>query len=230
MFGCGCLGLLAGFGLAIIVGVMVVVALLPTIGLRLAGFTPKGSTSSLFTAVTPVSVAQPANPITPSQVTVDLGQYGVHEIAPSTSTYSIVVGDGGQTATAAFTEAGLLELCRQWSDICANTNSQFRNPSIDLRPGGAIVYADVNVPQSGISQRIGLVLQLDGSRTQFQVAGMDVGGALYALPSGQLSDSVTQFEQTTNGALHRMALQADGGQYHLSEIAVDDNTLTLIMR
>jgi len=171
--------------------------------------------------------------VTPAEVVVDLGDYGSQELPAATTEYTIVTGsssDGGQVAAVSFNEAQLMDLCYQRSDICRNTNPQYQNVRIDLRPGGAVVYANVNVPSVGIQQTAGVVLQLDASARQFQVAGVDVGGALYDTPPGDLSALVSDIERTGNDILQQLTLQAGGSQYALSEVRIDDSTLTLILR
>jgi hypothetical protein len=123
-----------------------------------------------------------------------------------------------------------MDLCYRRSDVCSNASGQYRNPRIDLRPGGAVIYADIYVPEVGIWQQTGVVLRLDGSGRQFEVAGVDMGGTLYALPSGDLGTRLAEVAQTGNTILSQLALQAGGGRYVLQQVRIDDNALTLVMR
>jgi hypothetical protein len=59
---------------------------------------------------------------------------------------------------------------------------------------------------------------------------VDIGGALYDTPPGDMSALVEDIERTGNDILNQLSLQASGSQYTLSEVRVDDSTLTLIMR
>lgn len=233
-WGCGCL-LTSGF--VAILGFILLYALWPSltgVGIQLAGVNRLGETSSLFqnVAIPPTAVVQ--NPISPQQVTIDLGQYGGGTVRLDQQTSAFVTGSsesGSPIARASFTEAGLLAICAQQSAICREGSSQYRNVSIDLRPGGAVVYADVNV--GGLAwQRVGVVFQLDSTRTMLRVAGVDVNGGLYdynTLPP-ELATSVDEIARLTNDVLRQMAVEASGERYTLSEIIIDDTTLTMILR
>lgn len=228
--GCGCLGLLAACGLAAVVGVLVVVPLLPSIGLRLAGFSPKGDTRAVFADVTsvPPVVPQPS-PVVPTQVTINLGTQGEQTVPPNSEDYTITMGDGGQVMQATVTEAGLMDLCRQLSPICRNENPVYQNVRIDLRPGGAVVYGDVSLPELPVTQAVGLVLKLDSSSQQFTVVGIDLNGQLFSVPPS-FSQIATDAQRVGNLALHQLVVEAEGGQYTVSEVYADDDKLTLILR
>ncbi len=205
------------------VGLVILAPALPAILLNAAGFEAEGSTDSLFTN----SSAPPAIPqgSAPAQVVVDVGQFGSQNI----DTTSVDVRVGQDMATATFTESALLTMCRQVTPACNNADSRFRNITIDLRPGGAIVYADVTLPGIGITQRAGIVLHLNGAR-QFAVAGVDVNGTLFSTPPGELSDIVAEVERVGNDVLRQAGLRADGARYSVSEIYVDDIQLTIVWR
>jgi hypothetical protein len=230
-WGCGCLTIMAGGALMLVIVVLLVLPTLPALGLRMAGLSPKGQTDTAFANWTPVPTVQLENPVAPPEVVVDLGAYGGSQnVAGSTDAYQVAVESGGQLATATFTEDGLMTMCHQLSEFCSNANSQYRNVRIDLRPGGAVIYADVTVPDLGITQTVGLVMRLDSSRTRFEVVGIDVGGALYDVAASNFSGMVTDFERVGNDILGQLTLQAGGGQYSLSEAYADDTTLTLVLR
>src|SRR5690606_37130548 len=140
---------------------------------------------------------------------------------------------GQQTAVVSFTEQGLLEICRQRSEICSGADPRFQNARIDPRPGGAIIYADLNVPtQYGftVQQSARVVLQLDNSRRQFHFAGIDLGGTLYTNPPAEAASYVQQVEQTGNDILNQVSLSAGAGDMALSEVVIDENNLALVMR
>jgi hypothetical protein len=229
---CGCLAALA-FGMVLVgaIVLLVVVPLLPGLALQSAGFTPRGSTAQVFANVPPVPTIQLQNPVAPTQAVISLGSLGTQELSQSQdSAIALGTTGDGSAATVSFTEDGLMNLCRQRSEICSNANDQFRNANIDLRPGGAIIYADVFIKQYSLWQPIGVVLHLDSSRQQFVVSGVDVNGTLYGLPSGDLGDSVAQVAAKGNDLLRQLTLEAGGGHYSLSEVLIDDTTLTLVMR
>jgi hypothetical protein len=232
LIGCGCGAALAGLLGVVVVGAVVLFALLPDITLRLNGFAPIGDTESLFSVSAPPPV-EIVNPVTPPEVVVDLGAYGSQEIPAATNDYTVVTGSsdtGAPLAVVSFDETQLMNLCYQSSEICRDGNPQYQNVRIDLRPGGAVVYADVTVPNIGIQQTAGVVLRLDATARQFQVAGVDIGGSLYDTPPGDMSAMVGDIERTGNDLLNQLSLQAGGSQYALSEVQVDDSTLTLVLR
>lgn len=232
--GCGCL-LIGGF--AALVGFLVLYAIWPNLtgaAVQLAGANRLGETSSVFqnVSIPPTAVVQ--NPTSQQQVTVNLGQYGGGTINLDEIASDFVTGsseNGQPIARASFTESDLMAICAQRSPICQGGNDQYRNPAIDLRPGGAVIYADVNV--GGLAwQRVGVVMRLDNSRTYLQVAGIDINGGLYdytTLPP-EISARVDEIATLGNDVLRQMAVQAGGTNYSLSEIIIDDTTLTVILQ
>jgi hypothetical protein len=170
----------------------------------------------------------------PAQVTVRLGAYGSQTIHVDAQNYAIVTGNtetGAPIARASFNEAGLLAICAQQSPICQGGSEQYRNVSLDLKPGGAVVYVEVN-PGGLAWQRIGVVFQLDNSRTALVIRGIDFSGGLYDYSSlpGELSGTVDEIGRVTNDILRQLALEAAGTNYRLSEIIIDETHLTLILR
>ncbi|PJF21199.1 MAG: hypothetical protein CUN56_12315 [Phototrophicales bacterium] len=237
--GCGC-SIIAGFVLIFICGGLYMTgAFLPLI-LRLTGVESIGSTDTLFENIQPAPVisVQNAAPV-PPQVVVDLGTYGSENITVDSRSYTVVTGNtesGSQVATATFTEEALLQLCAERTAACRPSgDGQFRNVTIDLRPGGAVIYMDVN---TGFNwQRIGVVVQLDpGTNTTFRVIGVDVQGITYnpnTLPLG-LGDAVmtaiNQIEREGNAVLTQLALNAGGQRYTLNSVSIDETHLTLVLR
>jgi hypothetical protein len=148
--------------------------------------------------------------------------------------FTVGAGAGGQSmATATFTEAGLMNICYQRSTICGPNSSdpRFRNARIDLRPGGAVVYVDATVPQLGnIPFPVGVVVQWDATARRVKVTGVDIGGTLYTPTQQSLSDVVATVEQQMNQMIQQAALQINGGRYTVSEVSIDDSSVTLILR
>jgi hypothetical protein len=235
LIGCGCVGITVGTILVIGIVVLLLLPALPGLALQFSGFQSKGNTEAVFQNVPPAPTVVVQNPVQPEQVTINLGALGSQPIPvePNQTQYEVEVGTsntGAPLATVAFTEAGLMEMCYQRADLCGNSNAQFRNARLDLRPSGAIVYADVYVPDFGIWQPAGVVLRLDNSRRQLQVAGVDVGGVLYDLPPSGLGTQVADMARVGNELLNQVSLDASGGRYVLSEVLIDDTTMTLVMR
>ena len=229
---CGCLLLVAGIITAFVVfGLLLLLPALPDIALRVAGFQPLGDTGAVFSTPAAPPPATGPDAYAPPQVVVDAGSYGRQSFSGDTGVYSVTISTAGgsQQMTASFTEAGIMDICRQYSPVCANGNDQFRNVSIDLRPGGGVIYADVSVPGVGVSQRVGVVLHLN-NQMRFDVIGVDLNGTLYAAPPGQLAGLVNDLENVINDVLDRLKIEAGGSTYSVSQIYIDDDTLTAVLR
>lgn len=230
---CGCLGIIAGVVLVLLIGIIVLLPALPRLAAQAAGFTPKGDTQAVFTSAQPTPDIQIQNPVAPPDAVLNVNQPNVGPLPADQNYYRVETGttdSGAPAAAVTFTEANLMDLCRQRTTVCSNTNGQFRNVRIDLRPGGAVVYADVQIPQLPVEQTIGVVLRLDSSGRQFEIVGVDIGGALFGIPSGELGDQVMQVAATGNTLLQQLELEAGGGQYRLSQVYIDDSTVTLLLQ
>lgn len=228
---CGCLAVLVGGGiLAAILGVF----LLPGIVLQLSGFQSRGSTEALFESITPLPTVQiVSQEPTPASAVINLGQFGSQPLNNNLYNYTLATGStasGQRAAALTFDENGLFALCQQRSDVCGPTNPRFRNARIDLRPGGAVINGEVFVPQIGLWQSAGLVVQLTSDNRSLTVAGIDVGGSLYSTPPNEFRDLITEIERQGNAALQQLALEAGGSIYSLSGVSIDHNTLTLILQ
>ncbi|MCA0456434.1 MAG: hypothetical protein LCI00_20845 [Chloroflexi bacterium] len=225
---CGCL--IGAFVIVMVLGIGAAVVFLrmPSLALWVAGFTPQGSTMQVFTGQTSAPPVQLENPTTPSQATVNLGSSGVQDLPASNVQTGTI--DGSAAAVVSFSEADIMNLCTQRTTFCSNSNAQYKNVRIDLQPNGGVVYADVNVPEVGLQQTIGVVLRLDASRRQFAVAGVDMGGTLYGLPSGELGQRVQEVADKANELLQAASLNASGGVYNLADIRIDTQSITFVLR
>lgn len=225
---CGCLAVTLLFVVVLGIGAVVVFLRMPNIALLVAGFKPQGSTTQLFAGQADTPPIQVQNAISPQAAVVDLGTSGIQPL-PGNSVQTGTI-DGSTAATVSFTESDLMNLCRQRTTFCSDSNPQYRNVKVDLQPGGGVVYADVNVPELGLAQTIGVVLRLDGSHRQFEIVGVDMGGTLYGLPSGELGARVQDVANKANALLQAASLNADGGKYNLSDIHINANSVTFVMR
>lgn len=230
----GCLAFGGAFLALAFVFLLLFIPVLPNILLQVSGAERVGDTDVIFEQQAPptVQVPQIQNPIAPTQITIILGNYGSETLEGNTNDYNTTVGNdpsGNQIATVTFTEAGVNNLCREVNPICRDGTEQFRNVSIDLRPGGAVVYADVIVPQLGVTQRAGVVLVLDASAQRFTVVGVDLNGALYDVSMVNFVD-MSQIEQIGNDVLAQLTLQAAGSSYTLTGVNITDTDLTVIMQ
>lgn len=231
---CGCLASFAILGAILVIGGII---FLPEIGARLAGFTPQGQTESIFTQPTIAPTVELQNPTPLPQISVDLGQYGVQTFNnDNPQLYDFTVGtgaNGAPTMMATFTENGLMTLCRQRLTLCAATSSdpRFSNARIDLRPGGAVVYVDVTLPQfGGLTETAGIVLTWDAVNRRVVFAGVDIKGTLYTAPPEGLGVTAADIEKQANDLIQQLAFQTSSGRYTLSEVRIDDTTLTLVLR
>jgi hypothetical protein len=232
-WGCGC-GLILAGGLAVVVLVaLLVLPSLPGIGLQLAGFESAGTTEQVF-ANRPAPAPQPQiqNAAPAGGVSVSAGSYGSIDVnAVGVQVETGTGGDGNPIAVVSLTEAEVNELCRQRTTLCsAGGNGQIRNARIDLRPGGAIVFADFNVPQLGVWQYAGVVLTLDTERVRFNVAGIDMNGTLYRAPPEGLGVYIDQVESTANDVLRQIALQASGETFRPNAIYADNDRITMYLQ
>jgi hypothetical protein len=231
---CGCVGLMGGVVLVVGIVMLLLLPSLPGLTLQFSGFTSKGNTETVFQNPPPAVTVAVQNAVVPQEVTVNLGTYGSQPITVDSNQtqYDVAVGTsntGAPLAVVTFTESGLMDLCYQRADLCSANSTQYRNARIDLRPGGGIIYADVYIPEFNMWQPIGVVLRLDNSHRQFEVAGVDVGGVLYDLPPNELGNRVNEVARVGNDILNQLTLDASGGRYALTEVQIDDNNLTLVM-
>jgi hypothetical protein len=231
--GCGCLAIFAGVLIIIAIGAFVLLAREPRLTLQIAGFEARGDTDAAFADVTPLPTIDVQNSVTVQDATVQLGQYGAQPLSPTLYDYTLTVGNsvsGGDVAVLTFTESSLMALCQQRTTVCSPNGSAYRNGRIELRPGGAVIYADVFVSQLSAWLNLGVVMQLDSTNRQMVVIGVDAGGTLYQAPPNELGRIITDIQQTGNDILRQLILEAEGERYNLSEMRIDDSTLTLVMR
>jgi hypothetical protein len=230
---CGCL---ATFAILFIIVLGAGFLFLPQIIGAVTGLTPRGDTAAVFAGVTPPPTVELQNPTALPQITVDLGQFGEQTLNSNPQLYNFTVGTGAggqQTAVARFTEAGLMDLCHQRSTICSpsSTDPRFRNARIDLRPGGAIIYLDTMLPQlGGVPLPAGVVVRWDAPTRRVAVSGVDIGGQLYSADQQSLRELVTTVEQQMNDLVQRLTVEMGVGVYSVSDVVIDDNNLTVILR
>ena len=102
---------------------------------------------------------------------------------------------------------------------------------VDLRPGGAVITADVTLPElGGIAQAVGIVVQVDSTGRAFRVQGLDLGGTLYAIPNNDIGNLVRNAEAQLNAALAQLVVESSMGRLALDRITVDDALLTVTLR
>lgn len=238
--GCGC-GALLAIVMVTGCGVLYATGTLSTLVLQLFGAERVGDTDSLFAAESPEPVPVITEVSVPNIAVVDLGELGRETINLDSTNQQVVLGnsdDGLAAARATFTESGLLALCRQRSTVCEASGADgYRNVRFDLRPGGGVVFLDVQV--GPIWQRVGLVMQVARDGTM-QIVGIDIDGTTYnpdALPvflPGDVRMSVSQLvmdvEDAANDLLRGALLDMGGQVYRVREVYTSDTALTVVMR
>lgn len=233
----GCMAVLILSAAAVFLGVYLLLTtpLLTTLALRLMGASSIGQTDALFSETTGSSEPAPARPVQnvtyPGQMRVTAGVYGENTLYPDAETYTIATGidaSGRPAATITVNEAGLRQLCDQRTTVCSGQMGRFRNAYIDLRPGGVVVYVDVN---AGVWQRVGVVFRLMDNGRRFDVPGVDVGGILYdvtTLPD-DMRQQVQEVERIGNDLLAQLTVNTGGQRYNLDSVTFthDDAVITL---
>ena len=122
--------------------------------------------------------------------------------------------DGYGLGVVQFQETDLSGICAALLRGC--TSDQYTIQSVDFRPGGAVIYAQVNV--AGLWQAAGVVLTLGADQKSFQAAGIVFNGVMYGIPSsGEIATLVNNMVGNGNTALRDMRVQANG--YSLSLIS-----------
>lgn len=230
---CGCLGLLGLMAASLIIGVLVIWPRLPNLAAQAVGFEERGAVETVFMAVTPLLIPvvvnlAPAGPVSFTLGTVASGTLSGSEGVP------VQLGSdpasGSPAAVVSLTETDLLALCDRYADVC-RSDPRLQNPRVDLRPGGAVVYADVTLPElANVTQTVGVVLRVNSSGRNLRVEGIDIGGFLYAIPSNDIGQLVRNAEVQLNQAIEQFVLDTAAGQMTLDRIAVDDTTLTVSLR
>jgi hypothetical protein len=241
LVGAGC-GFMMLFATVIFcAGIYTFSPILTPFAFQVIGVERVGETDTLFeeVEVEPTVVVQNAS--APSEVRVDAGRLGSGTLNSTSRDFSVQTGttvEGTQVATVSFTESELLELCREYSDVCRGQDNRLRDVAIDLRPGGAVVYANAQFELFGRTEwrRVGAVMRLDSSRTRLDVIGVDVAGTVYdaATLPGELAASVgraiDELEQQGNEALQQLSLSTGSQNYRLQRVSIDDTSLTLILQ
>ncbi len=131
---------------------------------------------------------------------------------------------GGQVAYfIEFDEAGLNQYLNYWFGAWAKQNTHLRNAYMDLKPGGVIVYGEVDLGTRW--QRAGAVFSLDESGRQFVFAGVDMAGELLAAPPyGPLTEGIKALTENGNRALRELRFIDPEGDLYIQQIVLSDNT------
>jgi hypothetical protein len=233
--------------------VLVVIASVPAaLALRLAGFRSQGTTVDVLEksgAAAAATIAWPATSAagqetgagvlpdasdSPSMdaVTVDLWFLAQPRTLPLDQ-LSAERWERGETEAGSpayfieFDERSANVQLAQWFGETIAQQSRLRNPWIDLRPGGAVIYADVNLEIGW--KRVGAVLMVDGSGRQMQLIGVDIDGRLYSTPpDGQIAELIQRVESEANRALRELTFIDPAGELRIQVISVSEDQIQLL--
>lgn len=230
--GCGVLSVLIGVVMLVVTAVGLLAPELPALIIQSIGFQEIGETETVFEGVTPVPTVVVQMGEAPPSVIVDAGSYGRERFSGTSSLYDVQVGvdDNSQRMIrVTFEEEDLVSLCQRHSNICADQGVNIRRTTFDLRVGGVVIQTEIYNPDLDLWQGVNLVVQQVGE-TGFDVAGVDIDGTLYGLPSGQISQTMTQAEDTLRDALTQLTVEAANGVFSLSSIITTDSSVTFVLR
>lgn len=231
--GCGCLSLLALAVAVTLAGVLFLWPRLPNLAAQAAGFQERGAVAEVFAAVTAIPAPALVNLDPAGPVTFTLPSMGSGTLAGNEGVAMQLGSDplgGAAAGQITLTESDLVSLCARYADVCLS-DPRFQNPSVDLRPGGAVITADVTLPElGGLSQRVGIVVRVGVTGRELAVQGIDLGGTLYAVPDNQIGTLVRSAEGQINSALAQLAVDTSAGRFRLDHITIDDSTLTVTLR
>lgn len=238
--GCGCVSVLGMLVIAICGGLYATGLLMPVI-LQSMGIQRVGDTDALFSEDRIVPTVVIAAPSSQTRASLDFGTYGTQVLETTNLDTQILTGSTGNgipVATVTLTEADVKALCAQRSAICREGTDIFSNVQFDLRPGGSIVYVDVDA--GGIHQRIGVVMRMQPGQLAFEVVGVDIGGSTYdpaTLPAfipkdmrQRVQEAVADVERVGNEVLMSFTTTTGDETYRLTEVSIDHERVTLTLR
>ena len=126
-----------------------------------------------------------------------------------------------------YDEAGLNTYLETWFGAYAASQLPLRNPWIDLKPGGAVVYAEVNLEVGW--QEVGAVFTLDENGRQFVLNGLDVDGRFYSLPpQGEVANLAYQLETEGNRALQDLTFIDPAGLLTVQSINLSEDSVQIL--
>jgi len=218
-----------------IVAAVIFVALLPQIGARIVGLEPAGQTERLFIETRAPAAPQVADVLPQARSVANQAQvnFGVSSFTLDTNAVPVQVGmsaAGVDTAIVSLTEEELNTLCRQRTTLCTTGDGQIRGASIDLRTGGAVVYAEFHIPQTGLWQRAGVVVTINEQRNTLTVAGVDIDGTLYTIPEDGIATTLYSLMIEANRLIQETVVTVGGQNYRIREFYADASRLTVILR
>ena len=135
--------------------------------------------------------------------------------------------DGRTTYYIEFDEAGVNAYLNDWFGEMMAQEARISKPWVDLKPGGAVIYADLDLEVG--RQRVGAVFMLDASGRQFILAGVDISGQLYSTPpEGRIADLTSQLEAEGNRALDELIFIDPAGHLTIQTINLDEDQARIL--
>lgn len=127
----------------------------------------------------------------------------------------------------AFNQEGINTYLNYWFSDAIQSEARIKDAWLDLRPGGAVLYADVDLEVGW--QRAGAVFMLDSSGTQLILAGVDIAGQLYSTPpEGRIADLAGQLEIEVNKALSSLTFIDTAGELTIQTIQISDDEVQVL--
>lgn len=239
----GC-GLLLALSCALMsVGFLAFLPRLTELLLRASGFEGLGQTSSFVaSAPTPLPLPPLSNPqlvtsglrlnIGTSAETLNLGDTGVRISRAQANSGSVIqISASEADLRRVYQQIVIPQLRRdpllEWIDL--------DSVAVDLYNSGLIVRGDLSIPQVGIRQNLGLVLQFT-PENQLRLVGIDVNGALLTpgfvgnANQATITELVREIEQALNQGLRQLSVIIDGQTYGLWRMSANSEALTLLLR
>jgi len=130
--------------------------------------------------------------------------------------------DGALAYYIEFDEEGANAYLDHWFGVYVAQEARVRDPWIDLKPGGAVIYADVDLELGW--QRVGAVFMLDNNGRQLVLVGVDVDGRLYSTPpAGRIAELAAQLESEGNRALRELTFLDSAGRLTIQAISLSED-------
>lgn len=227
----GCLSLIAVTGIIILI---IAAPLLPGLILQAAGWSPQGQTDQVFQGRAIQSLSLPQNAVAAQTFTLTAPSIGTRSLDTTNAAYRLAVGTdptGMPSAQAEISESGLYQICRDSTPLCRPGNTPVTVERIDLRPGGAVIYANLTAPQvGGLTGTVGAVVQVDSTGRRLMLTGVDINGQMYGLPDDVFGYRPAELEQIINDGLLGLTVQAGGSTFRLDQISITDAALIVSLR
>jgi len=214
-------------------GVLLILLLSPQIligvGLQLMGVQRIGTTGDVFdNADSPIVQYSLQNSRPVDRFTVTIPGYGQETF--NQADFNIAAGEvatGVVTAAVTITEADFERLCHNQPQRC--NREAFDDLEVDFRPGGVIIYADV---QAALGQKIGIAVTIVDAGRTIEVAGVDIGGALYDVNSlpDDLKRIVQEARQIVDQSIDTMTVTIGGQALRLYDINSDHEQIRLVFQ